>query len=55
VYTLPISQAVVYTNDGQPAALAYEREGLIVTADVTQDGFRDMLQCLCIGKLKLND
>jgi hypothetical protein len=38
-YLLPVSQVVVYAQDGQPAALAYEHAGLIIHSNVGQPGF----------------
>jgi hypothetical protein len=46
-YTIPVSQVVVYTEAGTPAALAYEHERMIVASDAAQPDFAQ--QCRELG------
>lgn len=38
-YTIPAGQVVVLTDDGTPAALAYQRGNVIVATDAGQNDF----------------
>mgnify|MGYP000855571849 CR=1 FL=1 len=53
-YLLPVSQVVVANNDGQPVSLAYERDGLIVCSDATQQDFAGIVKDLRIADLKID-
>lgn len=46
-YTIPVSQVVVYTDLGTPAALTYEHERMLVHSDAGQADFAE--QCRELG------
>lgn len=52
-YTLPVAQVVIYADDGQPAALAYEHAGLIIHSNVSEAGFASQTASLKIKPLKV--
>ncbi len=52
-YTLPVSQVVIYAEDGQPAGLAYEHAGLIVYSNVGQPGFAQQAASLKIKPIQV--
>jgi hypothetical protein len=39
VYTLPASQVVIHTDDGEPVALAFEKAGFIVYSSASENSF----------------
>jgi hypothetical protein len=39
VYTLPASQVVIHTDEGEPVALAFEKAGFIVYASASEQAF----------------
>ena len=52
-YVLPVSQVVVYADDGQPAAVTYEHAGLIVHSNVGEPGFPAQTAALKIKPIKV--
>jgi len=52
MYKLPISQVVVYTDDGEPCALAYQHAGLIIYADAAKTDFAHQCDLLKIKRLE---
>jgi hypothetical protein len=49
-YLVPTVQLVVYNDSGQPVAICYQRDGLIVFTDAAQSDFSST-----IGELKINN
>lgn len=49
-YRMPITQAVLYTDDGWPCTLAYERDGLIIYTDANQPDFAGTVRELRIKR-----
>jgi hypothetical protein len=50
-YTMPVNQAVVYSDNGEPVAVVYERQGMIVYCDAGQDDFSRVCGELGIKKM----
>ena len=54
IYLIPASQVVIANDDGQPVSIAYERTGLIVCTDATQQDFSTIVNDLRISDIKPN-
>lgn len=52
IYLIPASQVVTVNDDGQPISIAYERSGLIVCTDATQQDFSTVVSDLRIADIK---
>lgn len=51
-YQIPVSQVVVYAEDGQPCAVTYEHAGLIVHSNGSMDDFANLCAQLKIRAIK---
>jgi len=51
-YTMPVSQAVVYVDSGEPCAITYEHAGIVIHSDTEHKDFATMCQELKIKNLK---
>jgi hypothetical protein len=51
VYTLPASQVIVHTDDGEPVALAFEKAGFIVYSSASEKSFHKMCADNGIGPI----
>jgi len=50
-YLIPVHQAVVYSDNGDPVAIVYERDKMIVYTDIGQDDFAKVADQLLIKKI----
>jgi len=50
-YLIPVHQAIVYSDAGDPVAVVYERDKMIVYSDIGQDDFNKVTDQLHIKKI----
>lgn len=50
---VPISEVVVYADNGVPVAITYEREKMIVHTDRSQADFSAVAASLAVGEISL--
>lgn len=53
-YLIPVHQAIVYSDNGDPVAIVYERDKMIVYTDIGQDDFGRVADQLKIKKIDCN-
>ncbi len=52
-YQMPVSQVVVHTANGDPCAISFERQGMIVHTNSAMKDFHSMLADLHIQSVKV--
>lgn len=52
IYQIPVAQVVVYTDEGQPCAISYECDGMVIHTNVGHDDFSQVLNTLKISPIK---
>jgi hypothetical protein len=50
LYNIPLAQGVIYADSGDPIAIVYEKDGIIVYTDTTHKDFGSMCSSLGIKK-----
>ncbi len=50
-YLIPVHQAIVYSDSGEPIAIVYERDKMIVYCDIGQPDFAKVADTLHIKKI----
>lgn len=52
-YRVPAAQIIVYTDTGEPCAIAYVKDGLIIHCDAGQNDFNQVCESLKLVPIKI--
>lgn len=55
VYQMPVHQVSVHSADGQPCAISYERQGIIIHTNSTMNDFYSTVKELHIHPVELTE